>query len=214
VPRILAGGVALIVVCGVVLAVSALTSHSHKDRTTAAAANTLQPGYRQQLPPGVFLSTSPIPTPSPSKSRKPKVVASPKPSAPPRKHVKVKAASNALPSAGGPPWTTRVLHAPYVLRSGRTVRTNRIALTMQTDGNLVLRDKRGNPIWATGTNRPGAHAILQNDGNLVIYSTGNRPVWGAGCQGHDHPTMVLQADANLVIRDKNGKPTWASDTWR
>lgn len=171
--------------------------------TVTTTVHSVQPGDRQQRP-----------TASPSRIRRPMTVASPMPSASRRKRAGTKAASNELPLAGGPPWTSRVLHAPYVLRSGRTVRTNRIALTMQTDGDLVLRDKGGKVIWSTGTHRPGAHAILQNDGNLVVYTASDRPAWGAGCQGHDHPTMVLQADANLVIKDKNGTPVWATDTWR
>ncbi|WP_285576554.1 hypothetical protein [Actinoallomurus iriomotensis] len=64
------------------------------------------------------------------------------------------------------------------------MRTNRIALTMETGGNLV------------------------------IYSSGDRAVWGAGRWGDDNPRMVLQADANLVIQDKSGKPIWATNTWR
>ncbi|WP_433174882.1 hypothetical protein [Actinoallomurus sp. CA-150999] len=221
VPRILAGAAALIVVSGVVVAVGALASHSHKNRTTAAA-NTMRPSDRPQHAPSPSLSTSPTPlaTVSPSKGRKLSAMAPPArsassaPSAPRRDQVGIQSESNQRPSAGGPPWTTRVLHAPYVLRSGRSVRTNRIVLTMQTDGNLVLSDKNGKPMWATNTFRPGAHAMLQTDGNLVVLSSGNRPIWGAGCQGHDHATMVLQSDANLVIKDRNGSPTWASDTWR
>ncbi|WP_433174872.1 protein kinase domain-containing protein [Actinoallomurus sp. CA-150999] len=168
-----------------------------------ATATTTQPGDQQQHP-----------TVSPSKSRKPQAAASTKSSVPHRKPADAQTASAELPSAGGPPWTTRVLHAPYVLTPGSSVRTNRIVLTMQTDGNLVLRDKSGKPIWATGTNRPGSHATLQTDGNLVISTTDNRPVWGAGCQGHDNSTMVLQPDANLVIKDKNDSAIWASNTWQ
>src|SRR5262249_19558236 len=155
-----------------------------------ATANTTQPGDRQQHP---------TVSPSTSKSRKPQAAASTKSSVPHRKPAEAQTASAELPSAAGPPGTTPPRAAPDVLAPGSSVRTNRIVLTMQTDGNLVLRDKSGKPIWATGTNRPGSHATLQTDGNLVISTTDNRPVWGAGCQGHDNPTMVLQPDANLVI---------------
>ncbi|GLY80038.1 hypothetical protein [Actinoallomurus iriomotensis] len=228
VPRLLAGGAALVVVAGGAVAVGALTSQSHKHRTSAAA-DTVPPGAGRQSPSGVPIpappTQTPIPTPtaSPTKSGGPKASKSAKHSAPAKhsassapalRHAEVRAASNEAPLGGGPPWTTLVLHAPYTLQPGKSVRTNRIALTMETGGDLVLRDKSNNVIWSTGTNRPGAHAILQTDGNLVIYSSGNRAVWGAGCWGHDNPRMVLQADANLVIQDKSGKPIWATDTWR
>jgi hypothetical protein len=42
--------------------------------------------------------------------------------------------------------------------------------TMQSDGNLVLFLRNGQPIWSTNTSdKPGSFLVLQNDGNLVIY---------------------------------------------
>lgn len=52
---------------------------------------------------------------------------------------------------------------------------------MQQDGNLVIYDTAGNPVWATGTNdNPGAYAKVQDDGNFVIYDSGNSPLWYTG----------------------------------
>jgi hypothetical protein len=51
---------------------------------------------------------------------------------------------------------------------------------MQTDGNLVVYDLRGNALWASNTNgHPGAYLIVQNDGNLVIYDSANHPLWAS-----------------------------------
>ena len=46
-------------------------------------------------------------------------------------------------------------------------------LIMQEDGNLVIYDRIGRPVWETGTGgNHGATAIFQTDGNLVIYHHG------------------------------------------
>lgn len=51
-------------------------------------------------------------------------------------------------------------------------------LTMQTDGNLVLKTPTA-VVWASGTaGNTGAKATLQNDGNLVIISATGTPLKG------------------------------------
>jgi hypothetical protein len=53
--------------------------------------------------------------------------------------------------------------------------------TMQSDGNLVLSLRNGQPIWSTNTSdKPGSFLILQNDGNLVIYQP--YPVWASNTE--------------------------------
>ncbi|MCO5998085.1 hypothetical protein [Actinoallomurus rhizosphaericola] len=116
------------------------------------------------------------------------------------------------PVSGGNPWALEV-HAPYDLNPGKTLRTNRLALTMQKGGNLVLRDPSGKIIWSTGTHHAGAYAEFQTDGNLVVYINGRQAVWGAGTFGHDGATLVLQADYNMVIYDGHNA-LWATNTYR
>jgi hypothetical protein len=49
---------------------------------------------------------------------------------------------------------------------------------MQGDGNLVLYDANGTPIWHTQTfGSAGATLRLQDDGNLVIYAADWRVLW-------------------------------------
>lgn len=50
-------------------------------------------------------------------------------------------------------------------------------LKMQEDGNLVLSDKHGRPIWASHTDgNPGAMIQVQDDGFVVMYKNG-QPLW-------------------------------------
>lgn len=67
---------------------------------------------------------------------------------------------------------------PSWLWSSRT--KDAIRAIMQPDGNFVLYDYSGKPLWATGTS--GANAsflILQDNGNLVIYRP-NIQEWESG----------------------------------
>ena len=184
---------------------------------SAVAANTVLPGDGQQ--PGAFTSASPTATPTPSASAKkekakpkPSKSAKPTPSAKAAPARKTQSVSNQRPLASAP--ASLRLHAPHDIYPGKTVRTNRIALTMQTGGNLVLRNRSNKIIWSTGTHRAGVYAELQTDGNLVLYAGDRQAVWAAGCFGHKNPTMVLQSDSNVVILDSGGHPIWATGTNR
>ena len=49
----------------------------------------------------------------------------------------------------------------------------------QTDGNLVIYNSSGTPVWSSGTyGKPISGLIMQNDGNLVLYN-GTSPVWSS-----------------------------------
>lgn len=64
-----------------------------------------------------------------------------------------------------------------------TVGTSPGVVTMQSDGDLVVRDETGTPRWASGTSgHPGAYLVVQSDGNLVIYHDtpiGSTPKWAS-----------------------------------
>jgi hypothetical protein len=194
-------------------------SHNRPKQRSVVAANTVLPGGGQQ--PGAFTSATPTATPSPSasakakkKKAKPKASksAKPRPSTKPAPARKTRKASSQRPLASAP--KSLRLHSPHDIYPGKTVRTNRIALTMQTGGNLVLRDRSNKIIWSTGTHTAGVYAELQTDGNLVLYGGDRHAVWAAGCFGHNNPTMVLQSDSNMVILDSGGHPIWATGTNR
>src|SRR3569833_852660 len=190
-------------------------SHHEKKHPTAAAANTSLPGDVQ---PPAWAFTSPSPTPTPSatpgkKEKKAKKTVSPTPSAKPSASVPaVRKAAHERPSPSAP--TQLVVRGGRDLYPGQTLRTSRIALTMQRGGNLVLRDRSNKIIWSTGTHRSGVYAEFQTDVNLVLYRGDRKAVWAAGSFGHEHSTMVLQSDYNLVIIDRDGHPVCATGTNR
>ena len=115
---------------------------------------------------------------------------------------------------------------------------DRSVLTMQTDGNLVLRLSDRRVVWASGTAGSGTanRLAVQDDGNLVIRTSANRAVWSSGTGfeilpagrtlksgqsliNHDPgggnrsiTTAAMQTDGNLVVR-LNGAATWSTRTF-
>jgi len=87
-----------------------------------------------------------------------------------------------------------------------------IYMLLQTDGNLVLYNFGGVPLWATGTQgtSPG-ELIMQTDGNLVLYASNGTALWSSGTQGNSGDSLAIQDDGNLVIFTAT-QAIWASNT--
>lgn len=94
-----------------------------------------------------------------------------------------------------------------------STRDRKTNLVFQGDGNLVLYDFQGKPLWASNTDGKDASFLsLQGDGNLVIYSTQGKPLWASNTDRRNaSPVLVLQEDKNVVLYD-NSRATWASNT--
>ncbi len=114
--------------------------------------------------------------------------------------------------------------AQVVLLSGQTIASGQsvtspdghYALTMMTDGNLVLElsNPHGSPrvIWSTGTgSSPGASAQLQSNGNLVIHDAAGATIWSANVTSSGCANLDLQDDGNLVLYNSTGA-YWATHT--
>ena len=94
-------------------------------------------------------------------------------------------------------------------------------LTMQSDGNVVLRNNESTPLWRTGTGGGQFNPrdfIMQTDGNLVLYDTSGQARWNSKTQGNPGAFLNVQADGNLVVyragstgQTANGA-LWASGT--
>ncbi|GAA0324518.1 hypothetical protein GCM10010151_12980 [Actinoallomurus spadix] len=69
-----------------------------------------------------------------------------------------------------------------------------------------------NLLWSTDPGARGSQAVFQTDGNLVVYDRDGTPVWASGTDGNPGARLVLQADNNLVIYAADGRPLWAAGT--
>lgn len=82
-------------------------------------------------------------------------------------------------------------------------------LTLQTDGNLVLRDG-SSATWTTGTATGSRSTLsLQTDGNLVLRDAARRAVWSSGTAGRGARTLRLGPDGGLQLLTASGAPVWA-----
>lgn len=90
-----------------------------------------------------------------------------------------------------------------VIASGQSLSSPRsqYSLTMQSDGNLVLRYvSSGRAIWASGTNgHSGARAMLRHDGDFVVLGADGKTLWHSATSGRSSAYVRLQDDGNLVV---------------
>ncbi|WP_329343138.1 mannose-binding protein [Streptomyces sp. NBC_00663] len=197
-----------------------------KQPTANAAANedadtVLGAGATNQAPDG-YATRTPTAAPSDKPSKKPKP--SPEGSKEPKDDVgtvtdtKPKTTPSATRSAKTtekeaeartPVWTSTSVSAPSTLSAGESWSTNRIKMTMQSDGNLVVYNEKGKATWASMTFGANHTARFQTDGNLVIHNGDDRPIWGADVWGHPGAKLILRADGKVVIMDGT-TVTWST----
>ena len=116
----------------------------------------------------------------------------------------------------------------------RRVPAGSAVLTMQTDGNLVLRGADGAAAWASGTRGAGNRMLVQDDGNLVVRRPDGSAAWSTGttrvllAAGEAAPAgtrfvvdrsvlelgglTVVQSDGNVVSRTGEGRLLWNTGT--
>ncbi|WYB29478.1 hypothetical protein V6574_03325 [Streptomyces sp. SM1P] len=157
------------------------------------------------------------PTPSPTEQKKitpPKAAPAPvAPSPAPRTSApaeKPKASPKPKPKAAPKPnWGTQTVSATSSIGVGQSWATNRIRMTMQQDGNLVVYNEQNKPIWAAMTFGENHRAIFQPDGNLVIHNGDDRAIWASKTHDFGGAQMVLRPDAKVVIVHQ-GKVVWST----
>jgi hypothetical protein len=105
---------------------------------------------------------------------------------------------------GGP----MVLCGGQSLRPGESIASDggNFTLVYQVDGNLVLYDGSGAPIWWSGTDgtAPG-DVTMQSDGNLVIHDASGTPIWWTGTDGHPGAFFLLQANGHAGVFSDAGE---------
>ncbi|GAB1340659.1 hypothetical protein ACE1SV_72490 [Streptomyces sp. E-15] len=109
-------------------------------------------------------------------------------------------------------WSTRVVSATTVLGPGESVASDRMKITMRTDGNLVITDENGTVRWSSHTEGTGHKAVFQDDGHLVVYTEADGTAWSSGTAGNPGAQLVIQADGNVVIESAGGAVLWSAGT--
>lgn len=157
------------------------------------------------------------PTPSPTERKKtaaPKAVPAPvAPTPAPRTSApteKPKASPEPKPKAAPKPdWGTQTVSATSSIGVGQSWATNRIRMTMQQDGNLVVYNEQNKPIWAAMTFGENHRAIFQPDGNLVVHNGDDRAIWASRTHDFGGAQLVLRPDAKVVVVH-NGRVVWST----
>ncbi|MFJ5116709.1 RHS repeat-associated core domain-containing protein [Kitasatospora sp. NPDC088548] len=115
------------------------------------------------------------------------------------------------------PGGNKELKAGFVLKSGESVRSNSVQLSMQTDGNLVLTSLRtGLALWSSSTqNHPGAWATMQDDGNFVVYDPQRVSLWSSktAVGANSGYFAVVQDDGKFMVYAPGWQSKWDSATW-
>jgi len=172
--------------------------------TPAGVAATVQVDSLETTP--VPSASSPAPatlTPPPSShvtTRHP--TAAPKTVRPPAKAppTSARTAPAPKPSSAAPVWKSATIGGTTVLSPGASWSTNRLLLTLATNGDVTLADQ-GKVVWRAGTaGRGGTQLIMQADGNLVLYSRNGATVWSTRTDLNDGAVLVLGSDGSLTIQ--------------
>lgn len=61
---------------------------------------------------------------------------------------------------------------------------------MQDDGNFVVYDANGAPLWATATGPSGNSIVVQSDGNVVVYDANGAPRWSSNTAPNVPPASM------------------------
>lgn len=98
------------------------------------------------------------------------------------------------------------------LYPGQFIRARRAAcrLELQSDGNLVAY-AGGEPYWEAGTDA-GTLAAMEDNGNFVIYDALGVPLWSTGTGENPGARLTIQNDCIVIVHDPNGTPLWKSGT--
>ena len=88
--------------------------------------------------------------------------------------------------------------------------------SLQTsDGNLVIQNAKGKPIWSANVQNKGGTALyIQRDGNLVLRNNALKTVWATNTQKSKSSYLVMKNDGNLVLYDTTGHAKWTSRSGR
>ncbi|RWR91639.1 putative receptor protein kinase ZmPK1 [Cinnamomum micranthum f. kanehirae] len=106
-------------------------------------------------------------------------------------------------------WFTHVKFTPvWMANRDYPVNGRRSALSLQKDGNVVLRDAARSTVWETGTtSASGVRLCLLDTGNLILHQTStNNTLWQSFNFPTDTllPTQQLRRDIKLIASRSQG----------
>ena len=85
-----------------------------------------------------------------------------------------------------------------------------VRLVLQGDGNLVLYGGPKS-LWSTHTTL-GQNMVVRGDGNVVLVDSWGVPIWSSKTSGHTNAALHIQDDGNLVLYSTGNTALWATHT--
>ncbi|WP_240528579.1 hypothetical protein [Streptomyces humi] len=111
-----------------------------------------------------------------------------------------------------PQWSTKVFTSAFTLRSGESVNSDRMRITMRASGDLVISDENGTVRWSSHTTGENNYATFKADGELVVRSAYQQTLWSSRTGGHSGAELVIQNDGNVTILSSGDQTLWAAGT--
>ncbi|MFI1153197.1 bulb-type lectin domain-containing protein [Streptomyces sp. NPDC020817] len=101
--------------------------------------------------------------------------------------------------------------AGTALASGQSPPSNAAKLTMQSDGNLVIASRAGQPLWSSKTaGNAGATAVMRGDGNLVVYKADGASVLWESKTNAPEGYALLADSGDLTVFNARSQSLWSS----
>ncbi|MCG8668827.1 MAG: PA14 domain-containing protein [Pseudomonadales bacterium] len=111
---------------------------------------------------------------------------------------------------------TNSLQAGERLNLGEYLESNNgnYRLSMQSDGNLVLRDWNSREaLWSSRTHDQGGdRTSMQSDGNLVVYTASGTPLWASDTDGSGARYVMVHNSGNMALYTSNDEMVWQTET--
>jgi hypothetical protein len=117
--------------------------------------------------------------------------------------------------AVSPTPTSDRLAWPYtmVLTQKLTSSNGQYTMTLETSGDLVIRNLSGTLVWSSCTGHGSTlYARVASSGVLTVYDTLSNPIWTAGSAGNAGAELTLQNSGIAVLKTSGGATLWSSGT--
>ncbi|MGW0792651.1 hypothetical protein ACWD04_31655 [Streptomyces sp. NPDC002911] len=128
----------------------------------------------------------------------------------PKTTLKAPVVAKPISAPATPKPAEQAVASTRVIRVGQPIASGGAGLSMEADGNFVVRDRTGVVRWAANTATLGDRAVFQADGNLVVVAADGRTVWSSGTAGNPGARLVIQETGRVLIRSAGGSVLWSA----